>query len=123
MSGNELRDAIRALLNSHPGISPSPVGHAAHAERYLTRKGMPIGFEPDRIEHQNIWVRADAVRLHMISGIDHVTYQHTDFATSKPNHNLFGEPAFKDNDLIRFKIVDIWQAVRVILEVAGDSSK
>lgn len=123
MSSEELRAGIRMLLKTHPAISVSPVDHAAHAERYLTVLGLPIGFEPDRVRHQNIWVRADSVRLHVLGDIDHVIYEKEGFSDSKPNHNLFGEPAFKESDLIRFKVADLWQAVRVIREVAGAGGK
>jgi len=41
---------------------------------------------------------------------------------SKPNHNLFGEAAFKDADLICFKVENVWEAVRVILAVAGEAA-
>ncbi len=120
MTPEELRNAIRALLTSHPNIAPSPVGHAAHAERYLTKAGQPIGFEPERVRFQNLWVRADGVRRHVLGDIDNVLYQQSDFAVSKPNHNLFGEPAFKDCDLLCFKVTDLWQAARIVLEVAGE---
>lgn len=123
MSAEELRNAIRALLISHPAISISGAGHAAHAERYLTREGNPIGFEPDRVEHQNLWVTANSVRLHVLRDLDFVEYDKAKFSDSKPNHNLFGEAAFKDADLVRFKVTSLWQAARVILEVAGSGAK
>jgi hypothetical protein len=123
MSAEELRNAIRALLTSHPAISTSGAGHAAHAERYLTSDGKPIGFEPDRVEHQNLWVTANSVRLHMLRDLDFVEYDKTKFSDSKPNHNLFGEAALKDADLVRFKVTSLWQAARVILEVAGTGAR
>lgn len=120
MNAEELRNAIRALLDSHPNIVVSPAGHATHAERYLTTQGQPIGLEPDRVRFQNLWVRADGVRRHVLADIDHVPYRQAGFAESKPNHNLFGEPTFRDCDLIRFKVANLWQAARVIREVAGE---
>ncbi|MER8899103.1 MULTISPECIES: hypothetical protein [unclassified Mesorhizobium] len=119
MTGEKLREAIRALLTSHPAISVSSNGHATHAERYVASNGAPLGFEPARIKHQNLWVRADSVRASRLSDIISEPYDHSTFAMSKPNHNLFGEPAFKDTDLICFKLTDLWQAVRIITEVAG----
>lgn len=124
MKGEELRQAVRALLKSHPDIAVSSAGHATHAERYETKSGLPIGFEPERIRFQNLWVRANSVRRHMLKDIEQVYYDHGDFGHSKPNHNLFCEGAFSDSDdLIRFQVTDLWQAVRVIREVAGDGSK
>lgn len=120
MTAEELRNAIRALLASHPAISVSPAGHTAHTERYLTAKGQPIGLEPDRVRHQNLWVRADSIRVHVLGDLESVAYEKSKFPESKPNHNLFREPAFTDCDLIRFMVTDLWQAVRVIREVAGD---
>lgn len=119
MTGEELREAIRALLADHPTISASSKGHATHAERYVASNGAPLGFEPARVRHQNLWVRADSVRINRLSDIDCERYDHLTFAVSKPNHNLFGEAAFKDADLICFKVTDLWQAVRIITEVAG----
>ena len=121
MSGPDLIAAIQALIASHPLLGPSPQGHAKHAERYLAGNGAPIGFEPRGKLHHNIWVRADAVRLSRLSGIESKYYDRSTFHISKPNHDLFGEPAFKDADLIQLKIKDLWQAARVILEVAGAS--
>ena len=54
-----------------------------------------------------------------LADIDSRYYAHADFHVSKPNHDLFGEPAFKEADLVCFKVQDLWQAVRVIAEVAG----
>lgn len=121
MMGEELRKATRALLESHPGIVVSQAGHVAHAERYLTQHGLPIGFEPERVRFQNLWVRADSVRRHMLKDIDQVFYDHREFDKSKPNHDLFGENAFKECDLICFQVTDLWQAARVIREVAGEA--
>jgi hypothetical protein len=115
-----LREAIRTLLFTHPSISISPKGHTAHAERYVTTRSLPIGFEPARVRHQNIWVRSDSVRLGRLSDIRHVLHDHRMFGASKPNHDLFGEPTFKDTDVTCFHVTDLWQAVRVIVEVAGE---
>lgn len=119
MTPDELRGAIRALLAGHPRVSPSPAGHATHAERYLTTLGSPIGFEPKRIQFQNLWVRADSLGLDLLSDIPHRLYRHSEFKKSKPNHNLFGEPAFKDGDLVCFKVSTLGEAERVIAELAG----
>ncbi|RKQ70358.1 hypothetical protein [Oceanibaculum indicum] len=122
MTGEELRDAIRAMLESHPGISVSSAGHVTHAERYVTLAGAPVGFEPKRVEFQNLWVRSDSIRLTRLRDIDHVCYRAENFSESTPNHNLFGEKAFKNADLVRFKVTDLWQAARVLLEVAGEGA-
>lgn len=119
MSPDELRTAIRALFASHPYISVSANGHATHAERYIASNGAPIGFEPERVRFQNLWVRGDSIRLNWLSDISHVAYDHRTFPNSKPNHNLFGEEAFKGADLIRFQVTDLWQAVRIVAEVSG----
>lgn len=54
-----------------------------------------------------------------LSDCDSVFFDHQTFDASKPNHNLFREPGFKDCDLIRYQPADLWQAVRVIAAVAG----
>ena len=114
-----LHEIVRNLLNRHPNVSPSPRGHVAHAERYLTTTGAPIAFEPERIRVQNIWVRADAVSLIDVADVQHDIYEHANFKISKPNHDLFGEPAFKNADLICFKPRTAWEAVRVVAAVEG----
>jgi len=76
--------------------------------------------EPDRKTHQNIWVRASDVRLSRFSDVRKDTYDHRNYTASKPNHNLFHDKAFQlTDDLVCFKVTDIWQAIRVIAEVAG----
>ena len=119
MNAETLREAIRALLQSHPAINPSKAGHAAHAERYRTADGANIGFEPERVRHQNLYVEASAIRLVRLSDIPHQRYFAADFGTSKPNHNLFHPDAFGPVDIVRFEIRSLWNAVRVIVEVAG----
>jgi hypothetical protein len=121
--GADLREAIRELLATHPNISISGAGHAAHAERYIAGNGAPLALEPERVRLQNLWVRADSVRLAVVGDIPLEFYRHAEFHISKPNHNLFGEAAFKDTDLIRFKVAELWQAVRVIAEVAGPGGR
>lgn len=119
MIGEDLRAAIQALFASHPSLSVSPAGHAKHAHRFLSSRGSPIGFEPRTVRFQNLWVRADSVRAHALSDLESRFYPLSGFGVSKPNHDLFGEEAFRDTDLICFKVTDIWQAVRVLAEVAG----
>lgn len=119
MSGLELRAAIRALLETHPDLAVSSVGHVAHVWRYMSSEGSPIGLEPERVRFQNIWVRADTVRLHKLGGIDKRLYPLADFHKSKPKHDLYGEARFQNADLICFKVTNLWQAVRVITEVVG----
>lgn len=119
MTGEGLRAAIQALLASHPSLSISSAGHAKHAHRFLSAQGFPVGFEPRTVRFQNLWVRADSVRAQALSDLTSRPYPLSGFSVSKPNHDLFGEEAFKDADLICFKVTDIWQAVRVISEVAG----
>lgn len=123
MSTPTLKDIVRALLSSHPNVSVSQSGHAAHAERFLTKNGAPLALEPKRIRFENLWVRADSVELSRLADIQHDYFDCSTFSESKPNHDLYGEDAFKDADLIRFRILSAWQAVRVISEVADKGAK
>lgn len=118
MTAEELRAAIRELLATHPAISVSAAGHVAHAERYVASNGSPIGFEPARVRFQNLWVRADSVRMRKLTDIPNKPFDHRTFSTSKPNHDLFAEAAFKDADLVRFRVGKLWEAVRILAEVA-----
>lgn len=119
MSGTSLGAIIRALLSSNTNLHISPTGHAAHAQRYLSKDGKPIGFEPGRVRFQNIWVRADSIVPKDLAGIAQRFYDVAHFGDSKPNHDLFGENAFKGVDLICFKVRTAWEAARVIAAVTG----
>lgn len=119
MIGPDVVAALDALLSDHPAISVSAKGHAAHANRYVAANGCPIASEPKRTSTANLWVRADSVRHGHLADIAHQEFDHRSFDVIKRNHNLFSEPAFKDCDLIRYQPRDLWQAVRVIFEVAG----
>jgi hypothetical protein len=112
-------DVVRSMIESHPNISISRVGHVTHAYRYLADNGAPIGLEPERVKWQVIWARRDSVDLSNFKGVSFDEYSAANFHLSKPNHNLFGEDAFKDADLVAFKVRTPWEAARVILEVAG----
>jgi hypothetical protein len=122
VSGEDLRAAIRVLLDSHANIEPSRAGHVAHAERYRALNGANIGLEPKGARHQNLFVEARAIRLSRLNDIDHKAYAAADYAVSKPNHDLFHADAFGRVDIIRFKVSDLWQAVRILTEVAGDGA-
>jgi len=118
-----VREAIRELLKSHPEIFPSKAGHTVHLERYRTTGNVNIGFEPDRINHQNLYVEAAAVRLTNLIDIQHRLYLACNYHISRPNHHLFHKHAFAEVDILRFQIHELWQAVRVITEVAGTGSR
>lgn len=122
MTVEDLRAAIRALLDSHPEIEPSRAGHVAHAERYRVRNGANIGLETKGARHQNLFVEAGAVSLSRLKDIDHQAYAAADYAVSKPNHDLFHADAFGRVDIIRFKVSNLWEAVRILTEVAGDGA-
>jgi hypothetical protein len=123
MTNATLRETIQGLLASHPDIAISSHGHTVHAERYLTKDGAPIGYEPDLVHTHNIWVRVDSVDALRLVDIESIKHLLANFHVSKPNHNLFGEPAFKNANLICFKVRSSWEAVRVIAEVAGIGSR
>lgn len=75
--------------------------------------------EPQRKTVANIWVRADSVRRHVLRDCEDAFFDHATFDQSKPNHNLFREPGFKNTDLIRYQPKDLWEAARIVAEVAG----
>ncbi|MBH9537054.1 hypothetical protein [Novosphingopyxis sp. YJ-S2-01] len=122
MKGEEFVAAVTALVEAHPDIRQSGDRHPAHCNLYSTAAGPPIATEPERKRVANIWVRADSVRRHRLAEIESEFFEYCTFDISKPNHNLFREPGFKDADLIRFQVSSLWQAVQVISEVAGDGS-
>ncbi len=120
MKGKELVAAVTALVEAHPHIQQSGDRHPAHCNLYSTAAGLPVATEPERKRVANIWVRADSVRQHRLAGIESEFFDHRTFDVSKPNHNLFREPGFKDADLIRFQASSLWHAVQVLSEIAGD---
>jgi hypothetical protein len=119
MKPPELREAVLALMESHPDIEPSAAGHVQYAYRYVSAGG-PLAVEPRKGKFQNLWVRADAVRLSRFGDIDKKVYFAANFGRSRPNHDLFTEPTFREADLVCMKVTNVWQAARVIHEVAGD---
>lgn len=119
MTGTELVRALDALLTDHPAVAVSPKGLVAHANYYVAKNGCRMATEPERAKAANIWVHADPVRRRDLGDIDHHYFHRTGFDASKPNHNLFGESAFKDSDLIRYQPSNLWQGVKVIVEVAN----
>ncbi|MBN8185058.1 hypothetical protein [Roseibium aggregatum] len=121
MTGVELRHAVFELVESHPNITPT--AERAHAHMFRTSCGQVIGIEPERVQFQNIFVSASDVDLSRVVDIPHKLYSARDYKESRPNHNLFGADGFDDIDLICFKVTELWQAVRVIFEVAGTGGK
>lgn len=119
MTGKDFVAAVTAMVEAHPAIGQSGDRHPAHCNLYVTRCGLPVATEPQRKTVANIWVRADSVRRTRLVDCDHTYFDHSTFEDSRPNHNLFRESGFKDTDLIRYQSKDLWQAARVLAEVAG----
>ena len=117
MTASPLRDAVRRLLHAHPDVRPSTAGHAGYIERYRTAKGANIGLETRGERHQNLFVEAAAIDLGRIGDIPHEVYPAADFDRTRPNSNLFHIDAFRDVDIVRFKLSDLDQAKRVLADV------
>lgn len=121
MRGEDLRKAVFELLDKHPSISK--VASREHAHIYRTDSGKNIGIEPERVRFQNLWVSSADVSSAGLHGITAKEYHAADYGESRPNHNLFGKGGFDDVDLTCFQVSDLWHAVRVILEVAGNGER
>lgn len=119
MTGEEFVAAVTTLVETHPGVTQSGDRHPTHCNLYVTHNGVPIATEPSRKTIASIWVRADSVRRHLLAHCEDAYFDYRQFDVSKPNHNLFREPGFKDVDLIRYQPKSLWEAVQVIAEVAG----
>lgn len=119
MRGEAFVAAVTAMIEAHPAINQSGDRHPAHCHLYVTSSGLPVAPEPQRKTVANIWVRADSVRRHLLLDCEDAYFDHSTFEERKPNHNLFRESAFNNADLIRYQPRDLWQAARVIGEVAG----
>lgn len=122
MSAAPLNTILCAMLDEHPALSVSAAGHAAHALRYVSRSGLPIALEPERIRFQNLWLRADSVDLAALGDIEHKVFRAASFRVSKPNHDLFGEDGFKGCDLVRFRVTRAEQARRILEAALGGGS-
>ncbi len=109
-----LTQMVRDLFNNHPDIRVSDVGHTVHAERFITTNGAPLAFEPRRVRFQNIFARADSFDPAAVAHIEKKLFPVRAFSKSKPNHNLFGEKAFKEVDLVRFRIHELSDAQCVV---------
>lgn len=113
-----LRDGIFSMLAQHPDISEFDGGqsaHTTHLNRFVCKNGERIGHEADRDKQQNIWVHRDAVRFHPFIGYAF------EFKASKHNHHLYASGFFNEGDqLVCFYPRDLWEAARIIREVAGD---
>lgn len=119
MTGEDFVKAVTVLVEAHPALQQSGSRHPAHCHLYVTASGLPIATEPQRKTVANIWLRADSVRRAHLAHCEDEFFDHQTFDVSKPNHNLFREPGFKDVDLIRYQPKTLWEAVQVIAEVAG----
>ena len=117
MTASPLRDTVRRLLHAHPDVRPSTAGHAGYIERYRAAKGSNIGLETRGQRHQNLFVEASAVDLGRVGDIPHKVYRAADFDRTRPNSNLFHTDAFRDVDIVRFKLTDLDQARRVLADV------
>lgn len=121
MNGKDLREAVFELLDTHPSVSKTAAHE--HAHLYRTTSGRVIGLEPNMVRFQNLWVASADISTAHLQGIDGKKYFAVDYGSSRPNHNLFGVGGFGDIDLTCFKLTELWQAVRVILAVAGDGGR
>jgi hypothetical protein len=117
MTASPLRNAARRLLDTHPDVRASTAGHAGYIERYRTAKGSNIGLETRGEQHQNLFVEAAVVDLGRVGDIPHKVYLAADFDRSRPNSNLFHTDAFRDVDIVRFKLTELDQVRRVLADV------
>lgn len=118
LEGPDLRRAVFELLDTHPTIIKT--AEHLHAHMYRTQSGRIIGIEPELKTKQKLWVCSADIDATGLGGIETRPYHAANYGVSKPNHNLFGKGGFDDaDDVTSFKIENLWQAVRVILEVAG----
>lgn len=124
MTIDSLRDAIASALDCDPRLtffeSRVPGAKGVRLRRYVDRSGRPIGHEHTLTTQQNLWVRRDDVRLSRVGDIPHVLKTANELSDyDSANSNLFAVEAFRNRDLIRFKITDVSQALRVLSEVLG----
>lgn len=69
------------------------------------------------MKHQNLYVETHHVDLSVLGDIPHEPYLAADYGRTKPNHNLFHIDAFREVDIVRFKLTELDQAKRVLAEL------
>lgn len=118
MKGKELGIAITALLLAHPRfIAKNKAAYAAFFHHTTT--GKVIAVSPTKTSFTNLWVESSVVPPGTIAGVKDKAYFASNYAVSKPNHDLFGKDGFDEVDLTNFKVEDVWQAVRVLVQTGG----
>lgn len=127
-----LREGIKSMLSSHPDIQIEEGGPTVHLKRYRASNGEPIGHEHEHKNMQNIWVRRDAVNIPRLRGLlitkeltrEKVQEEEAKAGNKKgANSNLFGKGYFPKEDLVRFAVRDLWEAARILNEVADSGSR
>ena len=120
MNGDEMRAYARRTMDTRSKLRVAPQGEVAYARFYRTATGTPIAFEPSRPQgFLNLWVRAADVAGKCLDDLEQKPYDHRRFGESKPNHNLFREPNFRNVDLVCFKLTEPPEVDRVLAAVAG----
>lgn len=117
MKGQELGEAIIALLEAHPRFETK--NKVAYAAFFHSTSDAIIAVSPTKTSFTNLWVESSALSPGAVPGVIDKAYLASNYATSKPNHDLFGVDGFDAVDLTNFKVEDVWQAVRVIGAIGG----
>lgn len=117
MKGQELGEGIIALLEAHPRFEAK--NKVAYAAFFHSTSGAIIAVSPTKTSFTNLWVESSVLAPGAIPGVNDKAYFASNYATSKPNHDLFGVDGFDAVDLTNFKVEDVWQAVRVIASLGG----
>lgn len=120
MTSKEIKVAVQQLLAHHPTLRPSDKGHTDKLVRYVAANEEPIAFDKQDGRGCNLWVRQDAVNLRQLRGIAREPYDKSKTSKDGRHSNLDTEERFRGQDVFAFTVKDPWEAVRVILDVAGD---
>lgn len=120
MTSEEIKAAVQQLLAHHPGLRRSDEGHTKKLVRYVAANDEPIAFDIQDGRGCNLWVRQDAVNLRQLQGITREPYDKSKTSKDGRHSNLDTEERFRGHDVFAFTVRDPWEAVRVIIDVAGD---
>lgn len=117
MKGAELGSAITALLKAHPRFVEK--NKVEYASFFHSTSGKIFAVSPTKTSFTNLWVESSLLAPGSVAGVSDLAYHASNYARSRPNHDLFGKDGFDDVNLTNFKVEDVWQAVRVVVAFEG----
>jgi hypothetical protein len=124
MTGDDLRNAIRELIATHPDVGVLPIGHTKKTERYGCANGARFALDLEGRGHINLYVNRADVDLSRLSDIHTEAYMLADIVSGAHglHSNVLTKGCLDSCDVVRVKLNALWQAARVLRMVAGEGA-